>query len=371
MRVALITNSIPSYRESLYETLNDRLGGGLRVVTTLPAAPCDRGYQAVKCGYCLNIPRRRSHPLGYADRARTPIPWSLAKDIGACDAVVAHGLGIAAVVSMREARRQGVPLILWATLSEDTERGRGSLVRFARRRLLQRASAVIVNGASGRRYVEGLLGGRLVPVIEVPYTIDTKPFATIAVQRSAEARNRILTTGQLIPRKGLLEFAGDLAEWLHGNPEHRMTWSIVGDGPLRDALTSFKAHPRLRMTVCPAVRYDRLPAVYAAHGIFVFPTLADEWGVVVNEAMASGLPVIGSVRSQAVQELVTPGESGFTFDPLGARAQRLEAIDKIVTSAGLSEMGCRARSIAGRIAPADAAESIVSLIRGLASDSAR
>jgi glycosyltransferase involved in cell wall biosynthesis len=92
---------------------------------------------------------------------------------------------------------------------------------------------------------------------------------------------------------------------------------------------------------------------------------------VVNEAMASGLPVLGSVRSQAVQELVTPGENGYTFDPLGERSQRLEAIDRMCMSKRLGEMGLRSRSVSGRIAPADAAESIVSLLRGLASDSAR
>ena len=44
-----------------------------------------------------------------------------------------------------------------------------------------------------------------------------------------------------------------------------------------------------------------------ASGIFVLPTLADEWGLVVNEAMASGLPVLGSVYSQAAHELCGDG----------------------------------------------------------------
>ena len=50
-------------------------------------------------------------------------------------------------------------------------------------------------------------------------------------------------------------------------------------------------------------------------GVLVFPTLADEWGLVVNEALAAGVPVLGSLYSQAVEELVRDGENGWTFRP--------------------------------------------------------
>src|SRR2546423_6196921 len=64
-----------------------------------------------------------------------------------------------------------------------------------------------------------------------------------------------------------------------------------------------------------SVAYEKLPDVYALAGILVFPTLADEWGVVVNEALAAGLPVLGSRYSQAVEELVMDGVTGWTFRP--------------------------------------------------------
>jgi glycosyltransferase involved in cell wall biosynthesis len=67
--------------------------------------------------------------------------------------------------------------------------------------------------------------------------------------------------------------------------------------------------------ILDAVSYDRLPMLYANADIFVLPTLADEWGVVVNEAMAAGLPVLGSRHSQAVEELVTEDDTGWTFAP--------------------------------------------------------
>ena len=61
------------------------------------------------------------------------------------------------------------------------------------------------------------------------------------------------------------------------------------------------------------VHYDALPQLYAEGGVLAFPTLGDEWGVVVNEALAAGLPVLGSRYSQAVEELIVDGVNGWTF----------------------------------------------------------
>lgn len=367
MRVTLVTNSIPPYRESLYECLNARVSGGLRVVTTLRDTLAPRRYEVVSCRLCTAIPRWRHHPLGYRDRARTPIPLLLARDIGECDVIVVHGLGLSTMAAALHARRLGIPMVVWATLSLDTELGRGWITTTARRRLIQHAAAVIVNGASGRRYVDDLVaGGREVPIIAVPYTIETAPFLSIPIERTADQRHRLLTIGQLIPRKGLLEFADTVAAWLDSHPARVITWTIVGEGVLRNTLEHRRPHSRLLIDVRAGVKYDQLQSVYAEHGVFVFPTLADEWGVVVNEAMASGLPVLGSVRAQAVQELVVDGETGVTFDPLGSNDQKTAAFERLLERSDLDAMGRKARSVAMRVTAADAAARIVELLETVA-----
>jgi glycosyltransferase involved in cell wall biosynthesis len=59
-----------------------------------------------------------------------------------------------------------------------------------------------------------------------------------------------------------------------------------------------------------------LPVLMKAHGVLIAPTLADEWLLVVNEAMHTGLPVIGSVYAQAVTTLVQKDRTGWQYDPL-------------------------------------------------------
>ena len=62
-------------------------------------------------------------------------------------------------------------------------------------------------------------------------------------------------------------------------------------------------------------QYPELPLYYGLAGAFVLPSLTEPWGLVVNEAMAAGLPVVVSDRCGCASDLVRPGENGFAFDP--------------------------------------------------------
>jgi len=61
--------------------------------------------------------------------------------------------------------------------------------------------------------------------------------------------------------------------------------------------------------------YTELPSYYAHAGAFIHASTTEQWGLVVNEAMASGLPVLVSNRCGCVADLVWEGENGWTFDP--------------------------------------------------------
>ncbi len=89
---------------------------------------------------------------------------------------------------------------------------------------------------------------------------------------------------------------------------------LVGDGPERPRLE--QAARDLDGVVFAGFRQiDALPGFYGHAGAFVHPALKDTWGLVVNEAMAAGLPVLVSERAGCAQDLVLEGENGFLFDP--------------------------------------------------------
>jgi glycosyltransferase involved in cell wall biosynthesis len=63
-----------------------------------------------------------------------------------------------------------------------------------------------------------------------------------------------------------------------------------------------------------------LPLFYAGAGAFIHPALSEPWGLVINEAMASGLPILSSNQVGAAEELLIEGETGFLFDPMDVQA---------------------------------------------------
>jgi glycosyltransferase involved in cell wall biosynthesis len=161
----------------------------------------------------------------------------------------------------------------------------------------------------------------------------------------------------------LIPFLSHLAEWSRSNPGEQSEFWILGDGPLRTALASYPTPPNLSVRLLGHVAYERLPEIYSQGGILAFPTLADEWGLVVVEAMASGLPVLGSVYSQAVEDLVVARETGWTFRPDNG-GEVTAAICEALTASRqeLDTMGQRARRCVSAMTPAAMANQILSAV---------
>jgi glycosyltransferase involved in cell wall biosynthesis len=106
--------------------------------------------------------------------------------------------------------------------------------------------------------------------------------------------------------------------------DHRHAWDLVllGDGELRAQVQ----RKILQLGISDAVwlpgfqQYGNLPGVYGLAGAFVHASTVEQWGLVVNEAMAAGLPVLVSDRCGCVPDLVQYGVNGFTFDPYDVEA---------------------------------------------------
>jgi len=133
-------------------------------------------------------------------------------------------------------------------------------------------------------------------------------------------------------------------------------WSLVlaGAGPLEAELRASVASARLeaKVHIPGLVQYADLPAYYGLAGAFVLPSTSDQWGLVVNEAMAAGLPVLVSSPCGCAPDLVREGENGFTFDPenIEALAERLKQVAGM-DQARRAAMGQRSREIVAAFSP--------------------
>jgi glycosyltransferase involved in cell wall biosynthesis len=369
MRVALLQNFVAPYRVLLYERLRDRLTA-FRVFVSTPMESdrnwaVDWGSLDVVVQRNLTVRRRASDPMGFTRMLQVHFPLDTLPQLWKFrpDAVISVELGFRTLQAVLfKMFRPQTRLIIWCKLSEHTERRWGFVRLTLRRFLLAKADAVLVNGESGATYITrlGISGSR---VFRVNQPVDISLFAAVKRERPATARTRLLCCGALIARKGVLSFLRHIDQWLRHHPDKEIELWWLGSGPLRDELEAFICASNLSQRFLGEVPYSELPFWYCKADILAFPTLADEWGLVVNEAMAAGLPVMGSVYSQAVTELIEDGVTGWLFDPTD-EASTEGALDRLysVSAKKLAEMRAAAQERIALLTPEATADKIFDLL---------
>jgi glycosyltransferase involved in cell wall biosynthesis len=176
-----------------------------------------------------------------------------------------------------------------------------------------------------------------------------------------------LASARFIPRKNL---AGLLEAYrlYRRQVEPLRAWRLVilGEGPERHRLENIILRSGIPDICLPGFRkIEELPAYYGLAGAFIHPALQEQWGLVVNEAMAAGLPVLVSDRCGCVPDLIDPGRTGLLFDP--ADIPELAQLMMRVSSDNFDRqaMGAAAQARIGRWGPEKFAEGLLAAIDGL------
>lgn len=367
--VVLLTNFIPPYRLPLLHELARQVGK----LTILVSTPMESNRDWVPNWESLDVKVQKTwtfhrpwrHAAGFTDTIEIHVPRDTMGQLSALkpDVVISAEFGTRTILSALHTRRtRTTPLIVWATLSEQTERGRGWMRHVLRKWLVRQVDAVLVNGSSGSRYLQRL-GLEQQRIFEVPQPAVPLLFEQLPVTRPRRIAHRLISTGQLSERKGLMPFLATLARWAAKHPDRHTELTLVGTGPLEQPLREFTTPENLSIRLAGSRSYEQLAEHYADAGIFVFPTLADEWGLVVNEALAAGLPVLGSLYSQAVEDLCVDDVHGWTFRPDNADEME-QALDRALSTPveKLDEMRRAARAQVEHLTPAFSADRIVDAI---------
>lgn len=126
------------------------------------------------------------------------------------------------------------------------------------------------------------------------------------------------------------------------------TLLLVGDGPTRPELERFVVEMRMDNVVFAGfINQSRLPTIYGICDVFVLPSMNEPWGLVVNEVMCAGKPVVVSKEIGCVPDLVVHGENGFLFSA-GDVSGLANALQPLLTDPQLRKrMGDRSREIIG------------------------
>jgi 1,2-diacylglycerol 3-alpha-glucosyltransferase len=264
--------------------------------------------------------------------------WNNFGSLAAANCCVARGIPM---VVMSESAREDELRIWWKEM--------------LKRRIVDLYSAALVGG---QRHIDYLveLGMPREQIFTGYDVVDNHYFARRAAQiRNSKfeirkkfclPENYFLASARFIPKK-------NLSRLIRAYSVYRQKWSafakatadreiagntpwdlvLLGDGPLRETLNTQLSTLNLHGHVhLPGFKqYDELPVYYALAKAFVHASTTEQWGLVVNEAVASGLPVIVSDRCGCVPELVNG--NGFTFDPFDEQ----ELVERLSQMASLSD----------------------------------
>lgn len=236
--------------------------------------------------------------------------------------------------AMDAALALGIPYATWGDSQLDPRRGAvwRWMHRLQRTGFVRRASTVFAFGERSEAFFRHLGAEH---IERLPHTVDGELFASrIAAVSVAEARalwglpedaKVVLFAGKFIPKKRIDLLIRQFARV--AEPDWRLL--LVGDGALRSKLEKLAAPLASQVAFAGFLNQTQMPAAYHAADLLVLPSdFGETWGLVANEAIACGCPVLLSSACGSTPEMTAPppAAAAFAWDEpaaLGDALQRL------------------------------------------------
>jgi glycosyltransferase involved in cell wall biosynthesis len=318
---------------------------------------------------------RNYSPVPRLSRFYGLINLGLIKLVATHDCTIVYGHSYLSFwIAIATARLLGKPLLLTTDATYIESQYGGSWKAKIKRKLLpflynRVANLVLVPSTMSKRFICSL-GVAEDRVVITPYVVDNDYIADAAA-RADRKRTRgewripadalvVLFCAKFLPRKRPQDA---LQAFARANAADSYL-VMVGDGPLAEGLREEAAKLGItdRVRFIGLIKYSRLPEVYAASDVLVFPSEHEPYGLPVNEAMICGVPVIVSDRVGAGYDLVTEGETGFVY-PSGD-VDRLTQIlrDAVSDREKLKRIGDAARRRMSKWSPRENAEATIQAI---------
>ncbi len=325
-RLVIITEIISPYRIPLFNALAQRPDVSLHVIFLAETDPGLRLWKIYKDEIRFSyqvLPSWRKQIAEYNLLLNAGMAGALAAFHP--DAILCGGYNyVASWQALLWARFHGVPFFLWSESNLHDQRSGRAPVEFLKNEFLRQCTGFAVPGRAALEYLRAHQIKQEV-IFTAVNAVDNDFFAAAAAaahQDAAERRRQLrlpdryfLFAGRLVREKGVFELLSAYAK-LDPSIRDRVGLVFVGDGSRRNELEEQSASfPSGTVRFTGFAQREELAVYYALAEMLVLPTYTDTWGLVVNEAMACGRPVILSRAAGCAEDLVTEGWNGRTVPP--------------------------------------------------------
>jgi glycosyltransferase involved in cell wall biosynthesis len=362
VRLALLTEIISPYRIPVFNALARQKGIELHVIFLAETDPTQRRWlvykDEIEFSYeVLPAWRRRwsgRHIL--LNRGMWPALQRFRPD-----SILCGGYNYPAFwEALAWAKFHSARFVAWIESTSRDQRNPSALAAFIKRQFIRNCSAFAVPGKSAFEFVTSM-GVPAERIHYAPNAVDNQRFANLAAEvreRKAQRRTELglppryfVFAGRVTREKGVFQL---MQAYTQLEPELRSQVGLVlvGEETAKNELMKDTAKIDPGTVIFPGfAQRDQLAAFYALAEVLVFPTLSDTWGLVVNEAMACGLPVIASDVAGCVADLVHDGENGYVV-PSGNVEKLAEAMAAFARDPQLaSRMGQRSATLIESFSP--------------------
>jgi len=375
VKLALITEIIAPYRVPVFNALARHPGLDLHVIFLAENDARRRQWRIYKEEIEFShevLPSYRGS-MGGRDIL---LNWGLGSALSNCDpaAIVCGGYNYAASwISQTWARRKGVPFFAWVESNRRDLRTHSRWRELLKKKFLNGCSGFLVAGQSSFDYLNSYHLPRE-KIFTAPNAVDSDLFASCAnaARENNDVRRRLrlperffLFVGRMVRDKGIFDLL-EAYRLLPADIRRGVGLVFAGDGPDRAQLerAAELIHPG-NIVFSGFVQRDDLPAYYGSADLFILPTHSDAWGLVVNEAMACGLPIICTAAAGCVEDLVTDHWNGRIVAPYDVH-QLTAALVELATNIALrSVMGTRSRERIAAYSPQTCADGIAAAVLSL------
>jgi glycosyltransferase involved in cell wall biosynthesis len=349
--IAFLVQRIGPYHHARLRAWAAVRPGAISAIEFRPDDPVYSWYSVNEEG---GYTRRQTHSRNELCRALDELQPKVVVCVGYADPEIHQ--------AMVWALKRRVPLVTCSDSTYDDEPRSWGKEAF-KRRIVAAFEAALVAGRRAHDYLEslGLSGDRRFQPWDVVDNAHFERGANASRQEEATARAKLklprryfFCVARFVSKKNLPRLIEAYARYAAQAGQGAWSLVIAGMGPLETELRASVTAAGLETKVhFPGLlHYPDLPAYYGIAGAFVLPSVSDQWGLVVNEAMAAGLPVLVSSPCGCAPDLVCEGENGFTFDPENTEtlAERMKQVAEMDDARRMA-MGQRSHEIVAAFSP--------------------